>query len=88
MYIPETLETPLRILIPLLIFGIALFVALTVRKRYTKSLVDVYLSFVLTDAALSLSVYRVNFQGAPYLELSKDAHIDLTGRSERQNIDD
>ncbi len=54
----------LRSVVPLLIFGLALFVAFVFRMRYTKSLLAVYLAFVLTDAAPSLAICGVNFQGA------------------------
>jgi hypothetical protein len=64
LYVPDAYALILRIAIPLMIFVLALFAAVTVRKRYTKSLLAVYLSFVFTDAALTLAIYGVNFQGS------------------------
>ncbi len=56
MYFPDTVDMHPRIVFPLLIFGLALFVALAFRMRYTKSLLAVYSVFVLTDAARSLAI--------------------------------
>ncbi|HET6446131.1 MAG TPA: hypothetical protein VFI27_16310 [candidate division Zixibacteria bacterium] len=64
MYIPDSLELLLRILVPIAIIGIASFVAYVIGKGYTKSPLAIYLSFVITDAALSLAIYGVNFQGS------------------------
>ena len=64
MYIPDSLDLLLRILVPIAIIGIASFVAFAIGKRYAKSSLAIYLSFVVTDAALSLAIYGVNFQGS------------------------
>jgi hypothetical protein len=64
MYVPGAVDVLLRIVIPVAIFVLALFLTWVVEKRYTKSLLAVYLAFVLTDAVLSLAICGVNFKGA------------------------
>ena len=64
MYILDSLDLLLRILVPIAIIGIASFVAFAIGKRYTKSPLAIYLSLVIIDAALSLAIYGVNFQGS------------------------
>ncbi|MFH1632480.1 MAG: hypothetical protein ABIG63_00515 [Chloroflexota bacterium] len=65
MDVPAGWQFPLRIGVPLLIFGIALAVAeLIRRRRQTTSTLIYYFSLVITDTILTLAVYGVNFFGA------------------------
>jgi len=49
---------------PTVIFAISLFMAIWTSKRYSRSTMVFYLSFVITDAILTLAIYGVNFLGA------------------------
>lgn len=61
--IPGWLGGPLRIAVPVLIFGLAALVGNRVRKRYSQSAALFYVVFALVDALLSLAIYGVNFLG-------------------------
>jgi hypothetical protein len=62
--IPERFWTPLRIGVPLLIFLIAILIADWVRRRKSQSAIMFYITFVLVDAAFTLTIYGVNFLGS------------------------
>ncbi|MDX1438094.1 MAG: hypothetical protein R3335_14880, partial [Anaerolineales bacterium] len=62
--IPDGLEMPFRVVVPVAIFATALLVAYRLQRRYTYSMVIFYLAIVLIDSLLTLSVYGVNFMGA------------------------
>jgi hypothetical protein len=63
IYIPAAIATLLRIGMPLLILGIAFFVANKVRTRYSDSTLVFYIALAGIDAVLTLAVYGVNFLG-------------------------
>ena len=62
--IPSAFGAPLRIIIPLLIFIVAILVADMVRRRKSQSATVFYITFVLVDALLTLAIYGVNFLGS------------------------
>jgi len=49
--------------VPILIFVIAVAVAVWVQKRVRPSTLLFYIAFTLTDALLTLAIYGVNFLG-------------------------
>ncbi|NIM96139.1 MAG: hypothetical protein GTO18_20775 [Anaerolineales bacterium] len=63
MYIPASMELPLRIFIPVLILGLSLVGAYAIHKRYNTSMFLFYISVVLIDAILTLVVYGVSILG-------------------------
>lgn len=63
LYIPEFLEMPLRIGVPLLIFAISIVVANRVRQKRSDSAALFFFVMAVTDSLLSLAVYGVNFLG-------------------------
>ena len=65
MDVPAGWQFPLRIGVPLFIFGMAIAVAELIRRRQqTSSTLIYYFSLVITDTILTLAVYGVNFFGA------------------------
>jgi len=64
IYLPSSLAAPLRVGMPFLILGLGLLSANYVRVRYSDSSLAFYLAFTITDAALSLLIYGVNYLGA------------------------
>lgn len=58
------LEPTLRLLIPLTILGLALYIANRRRLQGTNSTLIFYITFALVDATLTLAIYGVNFLGA------------------------
>lgn len=64
MDIPAGWQFPLRIGVPLIIFGIAIAGAELIRRRRISSTLLYYFSLVITDTILTLAIYGVNFFGA------------------------
>jgi len=62
--IPVRFGGALRIIVPALIIGVAMFTSDWVRRRKSDSAVVFYLVFVLIDATLTLAIYGVNFLGS------------------------
>ena len=63
MAIPLWMEPILKYGMPVLIFVIAVAVAVWVQKRVRPSTLLFYIAFTLTDALLTLAIYGVNFLG-------------------------
>ena len=61
--VPSILNQPFRLGVPLIILLVALLAANKVRLRYSTSIVIFYVALVLTDTALTLAVYGVNWMG-------------------------
>ena len=62
--VPGKLALPMRIAVPVIIFAISLLAAYALRQRFAYSPIIVYLTIVLIDSLLTLSIYGVNFMGA------------------------
>jgi hypothetical protein len=63
LYIPPSMEEPLRVGFPLLILATATLVATWVRKRYSDAMLVFFFSWVAVDGLLTLIFYGVNLMG-------------------------
>jgi hypothetical protein len=63
LYIPPSLELPLRVGFPLLILAAALLASTRMRKRYGNSALVFFFVWVATDGLLTLIFYGVNLLG-------------------------
>jgi hypothetical protein len=63
LYIPPSMEQPLRVGFPLIILAIAAFVAVRIRRSYGDSMLVFFLTWVTTDGLLTLAFYGVNLLG-------------------------
>jgi hypothetical protein len=64
LQVPQALENPFRLGIPLIILLVAILAANKVRVNYSSSAVLFYVALAMTDAVLTLAVYGVNYMGA------------------------